>query len=111
MKSSFDIAVLPGDGIGREVMDACVELLAAVEKVAGGPRLALSTHAAGALQVRFGLLDQGLVVMRYVDKAKKTQPATWQGLHQPEPRATIKALWDQAEKTLAASCGLPDSVA
>jgi 3-isopropylmalate dehydrogenase len=52
MKSSFDIAVLPGDGIGREVMDACVELLAAVEKVAGGPRLVLAHHAAGALHYR-----------------------------------------------------------
>jgi hypothetical protein len=56
---------------------------------------------------RDGLAALMSFVMRYVDKAKKTQPATWQGLHQPEPRATIKALWDQAEKTLAASCGLP----
>jgi hypothetical protein len=46
-------------------------------------------------------------VMRYVDKAQKTQPATWQGLQHAEPRATIKALWGQAEKTLASSCGLP----
>jgi len=45
---SFDIAVLPGDGIGREVMDACLELLAAVEAASGGPRLVLSKHNAGA---------------------------------------------------------------
>ena len=48
MPASFDIAVLPGDGIGREVMDACIELLAAAEKVSGGPRLALTKHNAGA---------------------------------------------------------------
>ena len=46
---TMDIAVLPGDGIGREVMDACLELLAAVETVSAGPRLALTSHPAGAL--------------------------------------------------------------
>jgi len=45
---SLDIAVLPGDGIGREVMDACLELLAAAEKASGGPRLNLTKHNAGA---------------------------------------------------------------
>jgi 3-isopropylmalate dehydrogenase len=45
---SFDIAVLPGDGIGREVMDACLELLGASEAVSGGPRLGLARHNAGA---------------------------------------------------------------
>ncbi|HUP97075.1 MAG TPA: isocitrate/isopropylmalate dehydrogenase family protein [Usitatibacter sp.] len=45
---SFDVAVLPGDGIGREVMDACLELLAAAEVASGGPRLRLTKHNAGA---------------------------------------------------------------
>ena len=45
---TFDIAVLPGDGIGREVMDACLELLAALESASGGPRLRLTKHNAGA---------------------------------------------------------------
>ena len=44
----LDIAVLPGDGIGREVMDACIELLGAVEPVSGGPALKLTRHNAGA---------------------------------------------------------------
>jgi hypothetical protein len=57
---------------------------------------------------RDGLAALMSFVMRYADKAERTQPATWRGLHDPEPRATIKALWSQAEKTLAASCGLPD---
>ena len=47
--SSLDIAVLPGDGIGREVMTACLELLAKAEIVSGGPHLALTSHPAGAL--------------------------------------------------------------
>jgi hypothetical protein len=57
---------------------------------------------------RDGLAALMSFVMRYVDKAEQTQPATWRGLHDPEPSATIKALWSQAEKTLAASCGLPE---
>jgi len=44
----LDIAVLPGDGIGREVMTACLELLAAVEaKITGAP-LRMTTWQAGA---------------------------------------------------------------
>ncbi|MGY3608917.1 MULTISPECIES: isocitrate/isopropylmalate dehydrogenase family protein [unclassified Bradyrhizobium] len=45
---TLDIAVLPGDGIGREVAAACIELLAATENVAEGPKLRLTTHNAGA---------------------------------------------------------------
>ena len=52
MASDLDIAVLPGDGIGREVMEACLELLAAAERATGGPRLALRTWPAGALHYR-----------------------------------------------------------
>lgn len=47
-KSTFDIAVLPGDGIGREVMAACMEVLAVAEAVTGGPKLNLTKHNAGA---------------------------------------------------------------
>jgi len=52
MSHAFDIAVLPGDGIGREVMPACLELLAAAEAASGGPTLRCTTHAAGALHYR-----------------------------------------------------------
>ncbi len=46
---SLDIAVLPGDGIGREVMAACLELLEAVQKTLGAmPRLRCTTWQAGA---------------------------------------------------------------
>jgi 3-isopropylmalate dehydrogenase len=52
MSNTLDIAVLPGDGIGREVMDACLEVLAALENADGGPRLILTKHPAGALHYR-----------------------------------------------------------
>ena len=44
----FDIAVLPGDGIGVEVMQACLQVLEATERVCGGASLRCRTHEAGA---------------------------------------------------------------
>ena len=52
MRDSLDIAVLPGDGIGREVMDACLELLDVAGKASGGPKLVLTRHPAGALHYK-----------------------------------------------------------
>jgi 3-isopropylmalate dehydrogenase len=50
--NTFRIVVLPGDGIGVEIMDACLALLdRAVPKV-GGFRLAFEHHAAGAAHYR-----------------------------------------------------------
>jgi 3-isopropylmalate dehydrogenase len=48
MANDFRIVVLPGDGIGPEVMDACLAVLAALEKAHGGFRLHYETHAGGA---------------------------------------------------------------
>ena len=45
---SLEIAVLPGDGIGVEVTDASLELLAAVQAACGGPRLHFTKYDAGA---------------------------------------------------------------
>ena len=56
---------------------------------------------------RDGLAALMTFVMRYVDTAQKTQPATWQGLQHSEPKKAIQTLWSQAESTLASSCGLP----
>jgi hypothetical protein len=56
---------------------------------------------------RDGLAALMTFVMRYVDTAQKTQPATWQGLQHSEPKKAIQILWSQAETTLASSCGLP----
>lgn len=46
------IAVLPGDGIGPEVMDACLEVLDALQARVGGYRLAFERLAAGAEHYR-----------------------------------------------------------
>jgi 3-isopropylmalate dehydrogenase len=48
MKSDFRIVVLPGDGIGPEVIQACLAVLAALEKQAGGFRLNYEEHPGGA---------------------------------------------------------------
>jgi 3-isopropylmalate dehydrogenase len=44
----FQIAVLPGDGIGLEIMEACRKVLEAVQEANGGFRLLLNTLDAGA---------------------------------------------------------------
>lgn len=46
--TSFRIAVLPGDGIGIEVIDAAIEVLNAAQDKAGGYRLNLESLPAGA---------------------------------------------------------------
>ena len=52
----FRIAVFPGDGIGREVMEPCLTLLQAVTSTTGGFRLQLTSCEAGAeLYMRTGV--------------------------------------------------------
>ena len=48
----FRITVLPGDGIGREVMASCLPLLDAVVSRVGGFRLVLTSYEAGAALYR-----------------------------------------------------------
>ncbi|MDK4731471.1 isocitrate/isopropylmalate dehydrogenase family protein [Rhizobium sp. CNPSo 3490] len=48
LKNSIKVAVLPGDGIGREVMPACLQLIDAAVKLAGAPPVTFDTHQAGA---------------------------------------------------------------
>ena len=50
--NSFHIVVLPGDGIGAEIMDACLALLEELVPKVGGFRLAFDRHAAGAAHYR-----------------------------------------------------------
>jgi 3-isopropylmalate dehydrogenase len=49
---AFHIVVLPGDGIGVEIMDACLALLERLAPKAGGFRLAFEHHRAGATLYR-----------------------------------------------------------
>ena len=50
--SDFRIAVLPGDGIGIEVMNACLEVLEALAGKSGQPRFAWHQLAGGAIAYR-----------------------------------------------------------
>jgi 3-isopropylmalate dehydrogenase len=56
MKREFSIAVLPGDGIGPEVMEPCVDLLGTISSLAADFRLMFDQYEAGAgLYVRSGV--------------------------------------------------------
>lgn len=46
--NAFKIAVMPGDGIGIEVMDACIVVMEAISKKVGGPGLDLQHVPGGA---------------------------------------------------------------
>jgi 3-isopropylmalate dehydrogenase len=50
--NALQIAVLPGDGIGSEVMAPCLALLRAVEKRIGGFQLDTASYPAGAAHYR-----------------------------------------------------------
>jgi len=47
-RADFHILVLPGDGIGIEVMQTCLEVLGAVQRRVGGFNLVYEEHPAGA---------------------------------------------------------------
>ena len=79
MKSDYQIAVLPGDGIGNEVMKAAEQVLQALQSCTG-VALALSYHKAGA--------------QHYVDSGVAL------------PDATLKAC-DEADAILFGAMGLP----
>jgi 3-isopropylmalate dehydrogenase len=79
--NDFHIVVLPGDGIGVEIMDACLALLDRVVPKAGGFRLTFERHAAGAAHFR----DTGVAF----------------------PDAAAKAC-EQCDAILFGSMGLPD---
>ncbi|MEW6332960.1 MAG: isocitrate/isopropylmalate family dehydrogenase [Thermodesulfobacteriota bacterium] len=51
-RSDFRIAVLPGDGIGHEIMDAALEVLRTLERKAGGFRLFPELLTGGAAHYR-----------------------------------------------------------
>ena len=45
---TYRVIVIPGDGIGPEIVDAAVDVLRSVETLDGGFRLELEYHDAGA---------------------------------------------------------------
>ncbi len=52
MNTEFNIAVLPGDGIGEEIMAVCLEVLKALEQKTGGFRLRTESLTGGAAAYR-----------------------------------------------------------
>lgn len=50
--TEFQVAVFPGDGIGLEVMDACLAVLEALEQKTGGYRLRTEILPGGAAHYR-----------------------------------------------------------
>ena len=66
--NAFHIAVLPGDGIGHEVMRPCLDLLEASAKLVGGLSFRFEQHAAGAVHFR----DTGVALPRAALDASRT---------------------------------------
>ncbi len=56
---------------------------------------------------RDGLAALMSFVALYIEAAE-TIPATWSGLTRPETRKAVSVLWGQAERTMTASCRVPD---
>jgi hypothetical protein len=61
----------------------------------------------GEVGHRDGLAALMSFVMSYADTARQSVPGTWENLQRPETKETVRTLWTQAEKALAASCGIP----
>ena len=57
---------------------------------------------------RDGLAALMAFVALYAERAEQSEPATWRGLTEPRVARTVSALWGQAEKTIVASCGIPN---
>lgn len=65
---AFHIAVLPGDGIGHEVMAPCLEILAEAGRRVGGLSFRFQSHQAGAIHYR----DHGVALPKSaMDAARK----------------------------------------
>ena len=71
----FRIAVLPGDGIGIEVMEPCLAVLESAVKRVGGIRLAFDRQRAGALCYR----DTGVALPKAALDAVRSADATLLG--------------------------------
>jgi len=57
---------------------------------------------------RDGLAALMAFVALYVEHARASEPATWEGLREPAVARAMATLWGHAEKAMAASCGLPN---
>ena len=72
---AYRIVVLPGDGIGPEIVDAALDVLEAVQELTGGFSLAYEYHPAGAGCYR----DTGEAISPQALEAFRTADATLKG--------------------------------
>ena len=72
---TYRIVVLPGDGIGPEIVEAALDVLETVQKVAGGFSLAYEFHKAGAACYR----DTGEAITPEAIEAFRNADATLKG--------------------------------
>ncbi len=75
MKKNYRIVVLPGDGIGPEIVDAAVDVLEAVQELSSGFSLTYEHHPAGAGCYR----DTGEAISIKAIEAFRTADATLKG--------------------------------
>jgi hypothetical protein len=67
-----------------------------------------STDEGDHVDHRDGLAALMAFVALYVERAEQSEPATWRGLTEPRAARIVSALWGQAEKVMASSCGIPN---
>ncbi len=65
-------------------------------------------RADASVDHRDGLAAMMAFVAVYAATARDSEPATWDGLREPNVAAVVSALWGQAERVMASSCGIPD---
>lgn len=83
VNDSFNICVLPGDGVGVEVMDACLEVLDVAAARIGGVKLSLDRRPAGAMCYR----DTGVALPKpTLDAAREADAILLGAMGWPEIR-------------------------
>ena len=75
MFKAYRIVVLPGDGIGPEIVEAALDVLETVQKVTGGFSLSYEVHRAGARCYR----DTGEAITPEALEAFQNADATLKG--------------------------------
>jgi hypothetical protein len=67
-----------------------------------------ATEQGDQVDHRDGLAALMAFVALYAERAAESEPATWRGLTEPHVARIMSALWGQAEKVMASSCGIPN---
>ena len=81
--SNFQIAVLAGDGIGLEIMDACLEVLRVLEREMGGFHLVLEPLSGGAAFYRRTGID---ITDENFEKARRADAILFGAMGLPDVR-------------------------